>query len=139
MYRTLIPAALVLTLSVPAFAQTTNPIRYTWIAQSCQTWNCAAAALVLAAGDNGVIVLPTGRESEPWIILKRVEAGSVYIPDDEPYRCETFETVDSAATAFGAMDTCHAPMILNVPDGRAVVTSLQNCDGSGAKKRRSTH
>jgi hypothetical protein len=140
MHHNLIRAALALTLAIPAFAQTTNPIRYTWIASTCRTWNCAAGALVLAGGDKNVIVLPTGRDSEPWIVLKRVEEGAVYIPEDEPYGCEVFQTVDGAATAYTTTDTCRAPMILSVPDGRTVVASLQKCGSEGtSKKRRAAH
>lgn len=111
----------------------TKPIRYTWIATSCEAWNCAAAALVLANGDKGVIVLPTNVDSRPWVILRRVEEGSIYIPDDEPFGCEVFSTVSEATSHFDAMDTCRAPLIVNVPDGRALVTSLNQCS---AQKRR---
>ncbi|HEX2834606.1 MAG TPA: hypothetical protein VHW00_16460 [Thermoanaerobaculia bacterium] len=113
-----------------------KPIRYTWIASSCETWNCAAAALVLANGDKYVMVLPTGREEQPWIVLRRVEEGSIFVPDEEPYECNVFTTVDDAAIKYSVTDTCHAPMILNVPDGRAVIASLKSC-GSGSSKKRS--
>ena len=105
----------------------TNPITYTWIASSCSTWTCAVSALVLAAGDKYVITVPTGNEERPWLILRRVEEGSIYIPDDEPYACEVFDTVAGASSHMSAMDTCHAPIILNVPDGRTLVTSLSDC------------
>lgn len=135
MFRNFVAAAVLLAMTVPASGEdtpTTKPIRYTWIATSCTTWNCAAAALVLANGDKHVIVLPTGREEQPWLILKRVEEGAVYIPDDEPYGCEVFDTVTDATSRFNAITACHGPMILNVPDGRAVVMSLNEC----AAKRR---
>jgi hypothetical protein len=111
-----------------------KPIRYTWIATSCDTWNCAAAAMVMADGDKYVLVLPTGREEQPWIVLRRVEEGSIFVPDDEPYTCNVYATVDDAAIKYGVTDSCHAPLILNVPDGRAVIASLKECGGS-AKKR----
>src|SRR5687767_13362712 len=56
-----------------------KPIRFTGIVTTCETWNCAAAALVMADGDKHVIVLPTGRTSQPWVILRRVEEGSIFI------------------------------------------------------------
>jgi hypothetical protein len=128
-------AAVLAILVVPgAFAQeTTKPIRHTWIASSCASWNCAAAALILANGDKYVIVLPTGETEWPWVILRRVEEGAIFIPEDEPFVCEVYETVDLAATRHQSMDGCHAPLLLNVPDGRAVVTSLTKC---GTSKRR---
>lgn len=134
MKRTMFAAALML-FAAAVNAQITKPIRYTWIATSCTSWNSAAAALVMANGDKHVIVLPTGNEDHPWLILKRVEEGSIYIPDDEPYVCEIFETVTEAGTRFTAMDGCHGPMILNVPDGRAVVLSLNKCDDAKTKRR----
>jgi hypothetical protein len=113
----------------------TNPITYTWIATSCATWNCAVSALVMADGDKYVITLPTGDADRPWVILRRVEEGSIYIPEDEPFACEVFDTVTAATSHMSAMDTCHAPIILNVPDGRAVVTSISDCKKSTAKRR----
>lgn len=127
MKRTIFIAALLLVTSA-ASAQITKPIRYTWIATSCTTWNCAAAALVMANGDKYVIVLPTGNETHPWLILKRVEEGSIFIPEDEPYGCEIFANVTEAGARFTAMDTCHGAIMLNVPDGRAVVLRLNECD-----------
>ena len=130
----MLAAAVFALLIVPiARAQTTNPIRYTWIATSCSTWNCAAGALVLAGGDKYVIALPTGQEERPWVILRRVEAGSVYIPDDEPFHCEVYDDMNVATTSYNALDTCHGAMLLSVPDGKAVLTSLQKC---GSLKRR---
>ncbi|MGN6183924.1 MAG: hypothetical protein ACTHQM_09755 [Thermoanaerobaculia bacterium] len=137
MKRTL--AVLILTLAaVAAFADDTpieKPIRWTWIATSCETWNCAAAALVMADGNKYVMVLPTGREDKPWIVLRRIEEGAIEIPDDEPYSCSVYKTVGDAAIEYGVMDTCHEPLILNVPDGRAVIASLKECDGGSSKKR----
>ena len=116
-----------------AGAQTTNPIRYTWIADACENWNCAAAALVLANGAPNVIVLPTGVDAHPWLVLRRVEEGSIYVPEDAPFQCEVFDEMTSAFSRFDGMDKCHAPLLLNVPDGRSIVTSLQKCDS--AKRR----
>ena len=137
MKRTMLAAAFTFFAAVSLQAQVgEKPIRWTWIVTSCETWNCAAAALVLADGDKHTIVLPTGNEDRPWLILKRVENGSVYIPEDEPYGCEIFRNVAEAGARFTAMNECHGPMILNVPDGNAVVISLHECGDS--KKRRAT-
>lgn len=134
MNRLFLALTIAIALSFEALGQITKPIRHTWIASSCETWNCAAAALVLADGDASVIVLPTGQSDRPWVIVRRVEEGSVFIPEDEPFACEVFDTVSDASARFSAMDSCHGPLILNVPDGRAVITSLQKC--GAAKKQR---
>ena len=112
----------------------TNPIRTTWIAASCKTWNCAAAALVIAGGEPNVLVMPTNVAEHPWIVLRRVEEGSVFIPEDEPFVCEVFENVTQATARFTGMDGCHTPLILNVPDGRALVTSLRECGGGNRRR-----
>lgn len=138
MSRFLAASSLALILSFPAGADATGtkPVEYTWIVSSCPTWNCAAAALVLAGGDKHVMVLPTGREERPWLVLKRVESGAIYIPDDEPFTCEVFETATAATARFDSVDACHAPMVLSVPDGRAVVTMAIQCPPT--TKRRAT-
>lgn len=135
--RRLLPVvALVILAGATAAAQeATNPIRYTWIVSSCEQWNCAAAALVMANGEPNVIALPTGREDRPWLVLRRVEEGSVFVPEDEPFTCDVFDTVTEATTRFSTMDSCRAPIVLSVPDGRAVIASLSKC--TGARKRRS--
>ena len=130
----LLTAALAVLTATSASAQIDKPIRYTWIVSSCETWNCAAAALVLANGDKNVLALPTGDEERPWLILKRVEEGSIFIPDDEPFACEVFDHFDDASLHFHGLEDCHYPMIMNTGDGRAVVMSMRNC--KGATKRR---
>lgn len=118
-----------LATAVPALAQpvTTNPIRYTWIATSCADWNCAASAFMQAAGDKYVIVLPTTNQGRPWLILRRVEEGSIYIPEDEPYVSEVFDNLPDAVFRYDGITSCRGPMIMNVTDGRMVVTSLNEC------------
>jgi hypothetical protein len=132
MHRLLITLALVMIASALE-AQTTKPIRYTWITTSCENWNCAAAALVLAGGDKYVLVLPTGGEETPWIVLRRVEEGAIVVDENEPFYCEVFDNLDGAMTQFHTLDGCRLPLILNVPDGRAVVAALREC---GIGKRR---
>jgi hypothetical protein len=128
-------AALLSTAALTVAGQeTTNPIRYTWIATSCEQWNCAAAALVLANGEPSVIVLPTKDTDHPWIVLRRVQEGSVFIPEDEPFGCDLYEGMSDATSHFMALDDCRAGLILNLPDGRAAVASLHNCDKKARRR-----
>lgn len=132
--RILAVALVTLALTIPTLAEDiTNPIRYTWVVTSCTTWNCAASALILANGEPNVIAVPTNDQDAPWLILRRVEEGSVFIPDDEAFSCDVFSEVASASSHYLAMDACHTPMMLSVPDGRAVVISLRQC---GKARRR---
>ena len=135
MKRTVAAAVLAILLTPAVAAQTTNPIRYTWMATSCTTWNCAAAALVLANGDKYVIVLPTGQEDRPWLILRRIEEGAIALPENEPFTCNVFDTVVDATNHYTAMDGCHGALMLNTPDGRAVVASLLQCADISPKQR----
>jgi hypothetical protein len=135
MKRIAAAAALAFLLVPAAAGQTTKPVRYTWIATSCTTWNCAAAAMILANGDKHVIVLPTGQNESPWLVLRRVEEGSLYIPEDEPFRCEEFDTLVDATLRYTAMNPCHAPIVLSVPDGRAVMLSLSKCPDTPSRQR----
>ena len=135
--QSIVVALAMLFVAVSSAAQdTTNPIRYTWIVTSCERWNCAAAALVMAEGDPHVIALPTGREDRPWLVLRRVEEGSVFIPEEEPFTCDVFSNVTDASAVFGSMEACHAPLLMNVPDGRVVIASLSKCDDGQTKRRR---
>jgi hypothetical protein len=133
--RHLILALAILLSAAAASAQEfTEPIQYTWIATSCETWDCAASAFVLAAGDRNTIVLPTGSEKRPWLVLRRVEAGSVFIPEDEPFNCNVFQEMPDALTHYNGLDHCQSPMILNTLDGRVVVTSLAKCEPAGRRR-----
>jgi hypothetical protein len=123
------------TLATTASADFTKPVRYTWIVTSCESWNHAASALVLADGNPNVMALPTGKAERPWVVLKLVEEGSIYLPEEEPYSCEVMQTVAEGSARFDSMDSCHAPMLLSVPDGRSVVISLKEC-GNGTNKSR---
>lgn len=125
-------ATALLLLPVAIAEQTTKPIRYTWIATSCETWNCAVAALVLADGDPHVLVLPTAHEKRPWLVLKRVEQGAIAVPDEEPFTCSVYDTVLDASMVFAQTDACRFPLIVSVPDGRMIVAMLQTC---AAKQR----
>jgi hypothetical protein len=133
--RMLLTAALLCLTSFAASGQaTTNPPRYTWIATSCAQWNCAAAALVLANGEPSVIVLPTKDTEHPWLILRRVEEGSIFIPDDEPFSCSLYDGMTEATSQYMTLEPCRSGLILNLPDGRAAVASLHTCDKK-AKRR----
>jgi hypothetical protein len=106
------------------------------VVSSCETWNCAASALVMANGEPNVIVLPTNVPDLPWLILKRVEEGSLYIPETEAFGCDVYDAVADATNHYTAMETCRKGMVLTVPDGRSVVVALQKCDGA---RRRAVH
>ncbi len=118
-----------------ASAQITKPIRYTWIVTSVGSWKEAAAALALADGDGSVLAMPSGEESHPWLLLRRVEEGSIFIPDDEPRVCDVYTTMTEASSHYMGMGTCHGAMLLTVPDGRSLVVSVRDCTDDGSRRR----
>ncbi|MFL6247652.1 MAG: hypothetical protein ACJ74H_16625 [Thermoanaerobaculia bacterium] len=116
----------------------TEPIKYTWIATSCENWDCAVSAFLLAGGNPHTIILPTHSEKRPWLVLRRVEEGSVYVPEDEPFSCEVFQQMENAMTRYNELNTCQSPMVMNTLDGRAVVMSMAKCEPS-ARRRAAGH
>ena len=134
MFRAL-AAATVALVTFSTQAQTTNPIRYTWIATSCDTWNCAAAAMIMANGEHHLMALRTNDSERPWLVLKRVEEGSIALPDDEPFACQHFESFNDALAKYGTLEPCLSPMILTVPGNQSVVLSLKACAEGNGKRR----
>jgi hypothetical protein len=112
----------------------TQPITYTWIATSCETWDCAVTAFIQAAGDRNTIVLPTKSEKRPWLVLRRVEAGSIFIPEDEPFSCEVFQQMTDAMTHYNGLQGCQSPLVMNMLDGTAVVMSMAKCEPAGRRR-----
>jgi hypothetical protein len=126
--------AILLPTAVASAQEFTEPIEYTWITTSCETWDCAASAFMMAAGDRNIIVLPTGSVKRPWLVLQRVVKGSIFIPDDEPFSCEVFAQMTDAMTRYNELESCKSPLVMNTLDGRAVVLSLANCEPAGRRR-----
>lgn len=119
-------AAVVFALLLPLAAQAgdtqvTNPISYTWIISSCETWNCALKALVEADGNGNVIAVPSKCETYPWLVLRRVEAGSVYVDPEEPFACELFDTAAQATARFSSLADGQFPGMLTSHGANMVV------------------
>ncbi len=81
---------------------------FMWLADGCQTWNCAVSALVLANGDPHLLVMPTASNNYKWVVLRRVVSASVAVSPDAPFigrpclRRTPFQTVhaDFPHTAY---------------------------------------
>lgn len=135
MPRLVFALALSVLTAASAGAQITKPIRYTWMVTSVGSWKEAAAALVLADGDGSVLAMPSGEESHPWLLLRRVEEGSIFVPDDEPRVCDVFPNMTEASSHYLGMGPCHGAMLLTVPDGRSLVVSVRDCTDEGSRRR----
>jgi hypothetical protein len=135
--------ALLFCLALPAFAtdpksdESAVPGGFEWMAVACEDWNCAAAELILAKGDSSVLALPMTAGDHPWVILRRVRAGSFHIPDDVPIRVDMFDSIPLATSRYDGLSR-HAPTLLTAPDGKTLVvyTTLANIDRQPIKRRR---
>jgi hypothetical protein len=98
---------------------------YTWIADSCDTWNCAASAMVLANGDRHVLVLPTSSGRFGWVVLRRVVGGSVAVSPDAPFIAESFPNMTAGMARFSTFDDGDKPLLVTSMDGTVVVVHLR--------------
>jgi hypothetical protein len=126
----IVPAALALLLTTSLLAangpKTSMPVTYTWIVTGCTDWNTASAALMLSNGDGSVVALPTREPNYPWVLLKHIATGSVYIPEDEPFTINSFKTLDEALAEFNAIESLRSPLVMTASDGAALVVALKS-------------
>ena len=97
------------------------PVSHLWIVEPCETWNCATAATVLAAGDKYVFALPTNNDDFKWVVLRRVPAGTA--AQTGPFTIETFDTSINAMSRLSAIDPQLTPMIASGADGKFLVVA----------------
>jgi hypothetical protein len=97
------------------------PISHQWIVTACETWNCAVSAAILANGSPDVVTMPSGSDDFKWLVLRRVVTGSATIPDDAPFKLESFSTLTEATSRFAGIEDGLKPMLLTAPDGNVVI------------------
>ena len=133
----LVLAALVIA-ALPLAAQTADsPPRYKWIATPCDTWNCALVAMAQSNGDPSIIILPTKSTMHPWIVLKRIEIGSVDEPlDNGPFLTECYGTMGEASARFASAEKEKIPILVTAPDGAMIFVCLHEAE---AKRRVVAH
>jgi hypothetical protein len=90
------------------------PIGSTWFADGCESWNCAAAAMVLANGDGSVVALPSQDAKFKWVVLRRIPAGAVYVTQENPFQVDVVPSYVQGASLLATMDIRQSPMILTV-------------------------
>jgi len=101
------------------------PLHPTWIATPCETWNCAAAALINANGDPQVFTLPMSGPQYKWVVLRRVASGSVIVSPDNPLQIEQFTKMVDGSIRFDGIDKSLVPMLVTAADGTIIVVSLR--------------
>ena len=111
-------------LATPALAADfTVPPPYEWIVVPCATWNCAVAEMMNAAGDPYVISMPTTNTEHPWIVLKRVQAGSVEVSPDAPWTIEQFTVLTEASSRFASLVSTLSPVMITTNSGGFLIAS----------------
>lgn len=96
------------------------PVSHLWTVEPCETWNCATAATLLAAGDKYVFAMPTSSDDFKWVVLRRVAAGTA-VQFGGPFTIETFDTSFTAMSRLGAIDPQLTPMITTGADGKFLI------------------
>jgi len=101
------------------------PVTKVWVATSCETWNCAQAAMVMANGDPYVITIPTNDTKYGWVILRRVVAGSATTVPPDPFQITSYASLQEAVGQYTAADPNKLPMMAMAVDGTALVLQLR--------------
>jgi hypothetical protein len=99
------------------------PNESTWFADGCETWNCAAAALVLANGDGTVVALPSPDARFKWLVLRHVNSGSFFITPENPFQVDVVSSFAQGASMLATMDVRQAPMIITLGQTILLVTT----------------
>jgi hypothetical protein len=102
------------------------PISKIWVGAMCDSWNCAAAALITANGDPNVFVVPFGSDDKRWLVVRQVAAGSY--SDESPFNVESFDGVADAAARFAAIASDFHPKMASSADGKFLVISLKQVE-----------
>ena len=129
MFRKTALLAIVMCVTTVALADT-DPcpcivLGYTWMATPCETWNCAASALVLANGDAHTMVLPMTDDHVKWVVLRRVVSGSATVSPDNPLLIERFGNMLDGSVRFSALDHNSSPLLVTATGGNVLVVYLK--------------
>ena len=102
------------------------PITHQWTVTTCDSWNCASSALVLANGDRGTFAVPVGMDDSRWLVVRRITSGTSTPPaTDDPFQVEAFDGMTAASSRFMAMVPEMRPMLMTSPDGHVLLISLR--------------
>jgi hypothetical protein len=112
-------------LPCPAEDKPVVPAAYQWLVTPYESVQGATSEFLQASGDPYVIALPTSAVAWPWIVVRRVMAGSVFVDPDAPMRIETFDSLESASLRFATIAADHAPLLVTAKDGKVLVVSLR--------------
>ena len=119
-------------ISVFAFAATSVagqevcpcvPVTHEWIVTACDTWNCAASAVIAANGDRYVMPLPTNSADYTWVVMRRIVSGSGIASPNAPFKIDGFDGLAEATARYYSIDSRLQPMLVTAPDGKVLVVA----------------
>lgn len=139
MSKRVIHAVLLVLVAMTAVASDDNPcpcipISKVWVVTSCETWNCAQAAMILAGGDPYVMAVPTGDTKYGWVVARRVVAGTVATEPPDPYVINSYPTASDGVTHYTSADPNTFPMMITAIDGTTLVLKLREPAGPGRRR-----
>lgn len=131
-----IVSALLIAIAAASVAATAQnlcpcvPLTKQWTVTTCDSWNCASSALVLANGDTFTFAIPVAENDHRWLIVKRLTAGtaSQLPPADDPFQIEAFDNMTVASSRYLGMPSEQRPMLMTAPDGHVLVLSLKTAE-----------
>jgi len=112
------------------------PLSHLWTVASCETWDCAQAALTAANGDPNIFVMPSASEEHRWLVLKRITAGSAAQSADSTFVIEQYPKMLDGSLRFDSIDGTLSPMLVTTFDHAVLVVYMRNAP---ARQRSTKH
>src|ERR1700682_2327681 len=130
MINRLVSIALLLMIAVPSVVADDNvcpcvPLSKVWVTTSCETWNCAQSAMILANGDPYALAVPTGDSKYGEVVIRRVVAGSVTAVPEDPFAVTSYTAMNDAIAGFVAADPNTFPLLMTAMDGSTLLVKLR--------------
>jgi hypothetical protein len=136
----LLIAATVALLAAPVSADCPCvPISHLWTVKTCADWNCASTELAVANGDPQVIAVPVGMADGRWLVVRRFAAGGAVQDQNDPFRLNQYDAMNTAVDHYTAMSTDMRPQLMTAPDGQVLVIALKAPEQSIGRRRPVQH
>jgi hypothetical protein len=97
------------------------PVAHEWVANGCDTWDCAASAVVLAKGDRNIVPMPTNSSDFKWVVLQKIAVGTATSSPKSPFKVLEFDSLPVATAHYYSIDRNLQPILLIAPDGKILV------------------
>ena len=102
------------------------PVTHLWTVLTCDTWECATAALADSNGNRDVFVVPSSNDVHRWLVLRRIVAGTATQSLDAPFVIEQFSKMVDASVRFDSIDSGQAPALVTTYDHAVLVVYMRD-------------